>query len=185
MHDYSLFLAVFCLEIVQIFHSLHFSSIILVSPESLELRPADRSTRSHILSEWQQVTYPGADPRQCSFRDSSCYEILLSHARPCSRKLILLSVKFHLYITSLFRLFSDVFQSVNFFFRLFSLCTFRVKYGILFLNEKRWIDMPTYTGDMIRKYRTEKGLTQKKLGELCGIADSNIRKYESVIKTLK
>lgn len=39
--------------------------------------------------------------------------------------------------------------------------------------------MPTYTGDMIRKYHTEKGLTQKKLGELCGIADSNIRKYES------
>lgn len=39
--------------------------------------------------------------------------------------------------------------------------------------------MPTYTVDMIRKYRTEKGLTQKKLGELCGIADSNIRKYES------
>ena len=39
--------------------------------------------------------------------------------------------------------------------------------------------MPTYTGDMIRKYRTEKGLTQKKLGELCGIADSNIREYES------
>ena len=39
--------------------------------------------------------------------------------------------------------------------------------------------MPTYTADMIRKYRTEKGLTQKKLGELCGIADSNIRKYES------
>ena len=39
--------------------------------------------------------------------------------------------------------------------------------------------MPTYTGDMIRKYRTEKGLTQKKLGELCGISDSNIRKYES------
>lgn len=39
--------------------------------------------------------------------------------------------------------------------------------------------MPTYTGDMIRKYRTEKGLTQKKLGKLCGIADSNIRKYES------
>lgn len=39
--------------------------------------------------------------------------------------------------------------------------------------------MSTYTGDMIKKYRTEKGLTQKKLGELCGIADSNIRKYES------
>lgn len=39
--------------------------------------------------------------------------------------------------------------------------------------------MSTYTGDQIRKCRTEKGLTQKKLGELCGIADSNIRKYES------
>lgn len=39
--------------------------------------------------------------------------------------------------------------------------------------------MPTYTGDMIRKYRTEKGLTQKKLGELCGIADSAIRRYEA------
>ena len=39
--------------------------------------------------------------------------------------------------------------------------------------------MPSYTGDMIRKYRKEKGLTQKQLGELCGIADSNIRKYES------
>lgn len=39
--------------------------------------------------------------------------------------------------------------------------------------------MSTYTGDMIKKHRTEQGLTQKKLGELCGIADSNIRKYES------
>lgn len=39
--------------------------------------------------------------------------------------------------------------------------------------------MSTYTGNMIKKYRKEKGLTQKKLGELCGIADSNIRKYES------
>lgn len=38
--------------------------------------------------------------------------------------------------------------------------------------------MSTYTGDMIRKYRTEKGLTQKKLGEMCGIADSAIRRYE-------
>ena len=45
--------------------------------------------------------------------------------------------------------------------------------------------MPTYTGDMIRKYRTEKGLTQKKLGELCGIADSNIRKYESANQNTK
>lgn len=39
--------------------------------------------------------------------------------------------------------------------------------------------MPTYTGDMIRKFRTEKGLTQKELGTLCGMADSAIRRYES------
>ena len=39
--------------------------------------------------------------------------------------------------------------------------------------------MSTYTGDIIRKYRTEKGLTQKRLGELCGIADSAIRRYEA------
>lgn len=38
--------------------------------------------------------------------------------------------------------------------------------------------MSTYTGDMIRKNRIKKGLTQKQLGKLCGIADSNIRKYE-------
>ena len=35
------------------------------------------------------------------------------------------------------------------------------------------------TGDLIRKYRKEKGFTQKQLGDLCGIADSNIRKYEN------
>lgn len=39
--------------------------------------------------------------------------------------------------------------------------------------------MSTTTGDLIRKYRKQKGLTQKKLGDLCGIADSNIRKYET------
>ena len=39
--------------------------------------------------------------------------------------------------------------------------------------------MSTFTGDRIKKYRIEKKLTQKKLGELCGIADSNIRKYEA------
>ena len=37
--------------------------------------------------------------------------------------------------------------------------------------------------NLYRRYDTKiphrKGLTQKKLGELCGIADSNIRKYES------
>ena len=39
--------------------------------------------------------------------------------------------------------------------------------------------MSTFTGDRIKKYRIEKKLTQKKLGELCGIGDSNIRKYEA------
>lgn len=39
--------------------------------------------------------------------------------------------------------------------------------------------MPNQVGDMIKKYRKKRGLTQKQLGELCNIADSNIRKYES------
>ena len=39
--------------------------------------------------------------------------------------------------------------------------------------------MSTFTGDRIKKYRIEKKITQKKLGELCGIDDSNIRKYEA------
>jgi transcriptional regulator with XRE-family HTH domain len=34
------------------------------------------------------------------------------------------------------------------------------------------------TGERIRKARIDKGLTQKQLGELCGIAEPNIRKYE-------
>lgn len=34
------------------------------------------------------------------------------------------------------------------------------------------------TGEKIRKLRKEKGLTQKRLGELCGINEANIRKYE-------
>lgn len=33
-------------------------------------------------------------------------------------------------------------------------------------------------GEIIRKYRIEKGLTQKQLGEKCGIAEPTIRKYE-------
>lgn len=33
-------------------------------------------------------------------------------------------------------------------------------------------------GENIKKIRQERGLTQKKLGELCGIAESTIRKYE-------
>lgn len=35
------------------------------------------------------------------------------------------------------------------------------------------------TGQRIRDRRKELGLTQKQLGELCGMADSAIRKYES------
>ena len=34
-------------------------------------------------------------------------------------------------------------------------------------------------GDKIKKLRINKGLTQKQLGDLCGIADSAIRRYES------
>lgn len=34
-------------------------------------------------------------------------------------------------------------------------------------------------GDNIKKLRLEKGLTQKELGDLCGMADSAIRRYES------
>ena len=45
--------------------------------------------------------------------------------------------------------------------------------------------MSIHAGEMIRKYRIEKGMTQKKLGELCGIADSNIRKYETGKQTQK
>lgn len=35
------------------------------------------------------------------------------------------------------------------------------------------------TSENIKKIRIEKGLTQRKLGELCGMADSAIRRYES------
>lgn len=35
------------------------------------------------------------------------------------------------------------------------------------------------TGERIRAIRTEKGLTQKELGERCGMVDSAIRRYES------
>jgi transcriptional regulator with XRE-family HTH domain len=45
-------------------------------------------------------------------------------------------------------------------------------------------------GEKIKYFRKEQNLTQKKLGEMCGIADPNIRKYESgrlnpKIQTLK
>lgn len=35
------------------------------------------------------------------------------------------------------------------------------------------------TGDNIKRIRIEKKLTQKKLGELCGIDEANLRKYEN------
>ncbi len=46
------------------------------------------------------------------------------------------------------------------------------------------------TPENIKRIRKEKGLTQKELGELCGMADSAIRRYESgranpKIETLK
>lgn len=34
-------------------------------------------------------------------------------------------------------------------------------------------------GENIRRLRKDRGLTQKQLGELCGINEANIRKYES------
>lgn len=34
-------------------------------------------------------------------------------------------------------------------------------------------------GSRVRDFRLEKGLTQKQLGDLCGMADSAIRRYES------
>lgn len=34
-------------------------------------------------------------------------------------------------------------------------------------------------GENIKRLRKERGLTQKNLGELCGIAEPNIRKYEN------
>lgn len=46
------------------------------------------------------------------------------------------------------------------------------------------------TGIRIKEIRKQKGLTQKQLGDICGIADANIRKYENgkqnpKIETLK
>jgi len=39
--------------------------------------------------------------------------------------------------------------------------------------------MSMSTGDKIKKIRKTKGITQKKLGELAGIAEPTIRKYEN------
>ncbi|MFR5451146.1 MAG: helix-turn-helix domain-containing protein [Roseburia hominis] len=46
------------------------------------------------------------------------------------------------------------------------------------------------TGAKIKEIRKQKGLTQKQLGDLCGMADSAIRRYENgnanpKIETLK
>ena len=35
------------------------------------------------------------------------------------------------------------------------------------------------TGEWIKTFREEKGLTQSQLGDLCGMADSAIRRYEN------
>nr|DAJ48702.1 MAG TPA: helix-turn-helix domain protein [Caudoviricetes sp.] len=35
------------------------------------------------------------------------------------------------------------------------------------------------TGAKIKEFRKQKGLTQKQLGDLCGMADSAIRRYEN------
>ena len=35
------------------------------------------------------------------------------------------------------------------------------------------------TGELIKAARKSRGLTQKQLGDLCGMADSAIRRYES------
>ena len=40
-------------------------------------------------------------------------------------------------------------------------------------------------GETIKKYRKEKGLTQKELGEKCGIAESTLRQYELGIRKPK
>ena len=40
-------------------------------------------------------------------------------------------------------------------------------------------------GLKIKEFRKKRGLTQKQLGSRCGIADSNIRKYESGIQRPK
>lgn len=40
-------------------------------------------------------------------------------------------------------------------------------------------------GELIRLTRKEKGMTQKQVAELCGMADSAIRKYESGSQTPK
>lgn len=35
------------------------------------------------------------------------------------------------------------------------------------------------TGEWIKTFREEKGLTQSQLGDMCGMADSAIRRYEN------
>ena len=35
------------------------------------------------------------------------------------------------------------------------------------------------TGEKIKEFRKKRGLTQKQLGDLCGMADSAIRRYEN------
>ena len=41
------------------------------------------------------------------------------------------------------------------------------------------------TGDLIKKYRIEKGIKQVELAKLCNIADSTIRQYELGLRNPK
>ena len=60
--------------------------------------------------------------------------------------------------------------------RFFSRCYYSYRCDILSVRK---VGRIMTIGEKIKCIRREKGLTQKKLGELCGIAESNIRKYEN------
>ena len=47
----------------------------------------------------------------------------------------------------------------------------------MFIQKKVGGRMPT--GEKIKEFRKKRGLTQKQLGDLCGMADSAIRRYEN------
>jgi len=68
----------------------------------------------------------------------------------------------------------EVYSSVNTENRIIFFCYFFIIYDILISEggEKMTI------GEKIKRIRKEKGLTQKKLGQLCGINEVQIRQYE-------
>lgn len=69
---------------------------------------------------------------------------------------------------------SDIYLSVNILFRCFFICCFLTLYDILVQKEGEKVTI----GKNIKRIRKEKGMTQKQLGELCGINEANVRKYE-------